>query len=170
MRAIARLAAVRPPPRARASSSETFDIAKRAAELGVRLTRKEMASLWRARNARTNAKITQSEYEALIRERLHTQAERELLNELIVKADERALGQRMLTALDCGGTALFAVVGTQLAGEAGMHVIGATWVGCSRDRHDVHVLGCTMLDHMSRRPFLNGLVWVEVSRVRRPEC
>ena len=71
MRAIARLAAVRPPPRARASSSETFDIAKRAAELGVRLTRKEMASLWRARNARTNAKITQSEYEALIRERLH---------------------------------------------------------------------------------------------------
>ena len=61
---------------------------------------------------------------------MQTQAERELLNELIVKADERALGQRMLTALDFGGTALFAVVGTQLAGEAGMHVIGATWVGC----------------------------------------
>lgn len=40
------------------------------------------------------------------------------------------LGQRMLTFLDFGGKALFAVVGTQVAGEADMNVVGATLVGC----------------------------------------
>ena len=40
------------------------------------------------------------------------------------------LGTKLLMFLDIGGKTLFAVVGTQVAGEAGMNVVGCTLVGC----------------------------------------
>lgn len=39
-------------------------------------------------------------------------------------------GSKLLFALDVGGKTLFAIVGTQMAGEAGMNLVGATLVGC----------------------------------------
>ena len=47
-------------------------------------------------------------------------------------AAERALtGQRMLVWLDYLATGLFATVGTIIAGQAGMNVVGTTLVGAS---------------------------------------
>ena len=40
------------------------------------------------------------------------------------------LGSKMITFLDYAGTALFAILGTQVAGDAGINIIGCSLVGC----------------------------------------
>jgi uncharacterized membrane protein YeiH len=53
-----------------------------------------------------------------------------MLVSFIVKNDEQSIGQRLLLGMDYMATALFAAVGTIIAGQAGMNVVGATFVGC----------------------------------------
>lgn len=47
----------------------------------------------------------------------------------ITKNDEQSAGQRMLLYMDYLATGLFAVVGTIIAGQAGMNIVGTTFVG-----------------------------------------
>jgi uncharacterized membrane protein YeiH len=39
-------------------------------------------------------------------------------------------GSKLVTSLDFMGKGLFAVVGAQVAGDAGMNIVGAALVGC----------------------------------------
>ena len=56
-------------------------------------------------------------------------AERQYLAEFITSSDEHSTGQKVLLFLDYLSTALFALIGAQYAGIAGMNVVGATLVG-----------------------------------------
>ncbi|KAJ1457023.1 hypothetical protein M885DRAFT_144139 [Pelagophyceae sp. CCMP2097] len=118
--------------RALLGSPRHFDVGARAKELGCSLTKKELKAVVREADAAVDGdkKLTEAEYRTLVDEHAHLCAEREVLNDFIVKSDDKSFGQRLLNYMDYGGTALFSLVGTQLAGEAGMHIVGCTWVGC----------------------------------------
>ena len=82
---------------------------------------------------------------ARVRELLETeQHERQALAEFILKSDERTIAQRALTVFDMVGCALFAMVGTLLGGDQGMHVVGATFVGCAASMGGGSVNGILM--------------------------
>ena len=74
--------------------------------------------------------MTRSEFMALVRDTRDEDAEKEALVSFIVKKDENSVGQRTLVGLDYMATGLFASVGTIIAGQAGMNVVGSTLVGC----------------------------------------
>lgn len=85
--------------------------------------------------------------------------ERRVLLELVSAEHVSAsLGQRVLNKLDLLGTALFASVGCQLAGEAGMHVVGATLVGC------VSALGGGTLNNVIFGDTRGGVFWARDPR------
>ena len=106
------------------------DLAARASALGFQLTADEAATLQRAADADGDGCVSAHELRALIERQASAEAEKRAIGEVIVKADEHTIGQRLLLATDFVGTALFAIVGTQLAGQAGMNVVGCTLVGC----------------------------------------
>ena len=112
---------------------EPYDLPARASQLDVRLSPKEMSTL--VEHADTHygdgdGVVTRSEFVALVRDFRDEDAEKEALVSFIVKKDENSPGQRTLLGLDYMATGLFATVGTIIAGQAGMNVVGATLVGC----------------------------------------
>lgn len=108
------------------------DLASRVSELGVPMTQKEMEALATATRSHRHPRAdggSRREFRKLVRSRVEAEAERQALAEIILSADERTPAQQSLRAFDFIGTALFAVSGTLIAGETGMHVVGAAIVG-----------------------------------------
>lgn len=96
----------------------SLDVALRARKLKVDLSPTELS------------RCKQDNFERMVRHAQRRSFERETLVSYISKTDEHTFGQQLLLGLDFLGTALFAIVGTQAAGQAGMNVVGAVLVGC----------------------------------------
>ena len=96
----------------------------------MRLTAKERAFLLHKADVDGDGAISEHEFASLVRGQQLPVLERRTLLELRDQAHVGSLGQQMVVAADFLGTALFSVVGAQIAGQAGMHVVGCTLVGC----------------------------------------
>ena len=76
-----------------------------------------------------DGRINRSNFVALVRTDRDNRDEKEALVNFISKIDENSFGQRMLLYIDFVSTALFAMIGTVIAGQAGMNIVGTTFVG-----------------------------------------
>jgi uncharacterized membrane protein YeiH len=76
--------------------------------------------------------VTMAELQKAGKSALKKQWTRELCLQVVEQPNTKSLqnASKLLAVLDYGGTALFAIVGTQLAGEKDMNLIGCTLVGC----------------------------------------
>jgi hypothetical protein len=107
---------------------KSFDVGERAAELGVRLSQHELDNLY-AELKKGTKKESNAAYVDAVQATASVGAERQYLAEFITSSDEHSTGQKVLLFLDYLSTALFALIGAQYAGIAGMNVVGATLVG-----------------------------------------
>ena len=120
------------------TSGSRFVLAKAEAH-GIRLSATERALIMRDASALggldpcLGETPTELEWEKLVRERAQRQAERTLLLEYVGRVTEHGThwGQWMLRQAGLLGVIFFSITGTHAAGEAGMHVLGATLVGCT---------------------------------------
>lgn len=136
-------------------------LANKAAELGIRLTSSEMASLARQLDCDSDGIVQRSELEAAGKVKLEEQWSREILLGAIEKPQsfQDRMGTKMLDALDYFGTALFACVGVQIAGgEAGMNLVGCTLVGC------VAAMGGGTVNNLLQGNAREGVFWVRNPR------
>jgi uncharacterized membrane protein YeiH len=109
-----------------------YDISKRARELGVALSPSELEGLIASVSCHygdCDGRINRSNFVALVRTDRDNRDEKEALVNFISKIDENSFGQRMLLYIDFVSTALFAMIGTVIAGQAGMNIVGTTFVG-----------------------------------------
>ena len=109
-----------------------YDISKRARELGVALSPSELEGLIAYVSCHfgdCDGRINRSNFVALVRTDRDSRDEKEALVNFISKIDENSFGQRMLLYIDFVSTALFAMIGTVIAGQAGMNIVGTTFVG-----------------------------------------
>lgn len=110
------------------SSSGGVDLLARAESLGIRLTPKERAAF--ADLTGGKGKMSVTEYEDFVRSRTFFTNEQLTLHNIRESVHNDSLGKKMIVAIDYLGTSLFAVVGAEMAGQAGMNVVGCTLVGC----------------------------------------
>ena len=96
----------------------------------MRLTDKERRFLNRVADIDRDGTVSRRDFLAKVRSLQQPTAEREALLEQRERAHDGSLGMKMIVAVDFLGTTLFAVVGAEAAGQAGMHVVGCTLVGC----------------------------------------
>ena len=111
------------------SLPKTFDVEGRARALGVPLSPEECDEV-RGDVKRATPAESRAAYAAAVEAAGRAGDERDFLGSYIVNTGARTPGQRLLEVLDFGSTALFAVIGAQCAGVAGMNVVGACLVGC----------------------------------------
>lgn len=107
---------------------KSFDVGERAGELGVRLSQHELDNLY-AELKKGTKQESNAAYVDAVQATSSVGAERQYLAEFITSSDEHSTGQKVLLFLDYLSTALFALIGAQYAGVAGMNVVGATLVG-----------------------------------------
>ncbi|CAB9499244.1 Membrane [Seminavis robusta] len=114
------------------SSSKRVEIDELSSKHGVRLTQTEQRMLRQQLDSNGDGIITRRELQKAGRKALESQWERELCLQVIEQpvSYTSRMAATFLSVLDYSGTALFAIVGTQLAGEAGMNLVGCTLVGC----------------------------------------
>jgi uncharacterized membrane protein YeiH len=99
---------------------------------GVRLTRDEVGVLRKRLDANGDGKVSMDELLSVGRNNM----EKAWTRELCLSVAETPTSQwgsyktRVIQFLDFGGKALFSVVGTQVAGDVGMNIVGCTFVGC----------------------------------------
>lgn len=121
-----------PARRTHVTKRNTIDVADMASRLGVHLSKDELSLLRKKLDKNKDGVVTRSELYAAGQ----TKLEDRWVRELFLRAIEQPrtvsdrMGDRLVNVLDYGGTALFAVVGTQIAGEVGMNVVGCLLVGC----------------------------------------
>ncbi|KAJ8600415.1 hypothetical protein CTAYLR_001462 [Chrysophaeum taylorii] len=131
------------------------ELVSRVSELGVPMSQREMEALATAtRRARRGDGGSRREFRKMVRERVEAEAERQALAEIILRADERTVAQQLLRAFDYVGTALFAMSGTLVAGEAGMHVVGASLVGCAAS------MGGGTINNIIMGSTAGGVFWI----------
>lgn len=135
-----------------------FDVAARAEALGVAMTETEIRNLKKFARPTGATRLARGDYLAAYVGSSAGGDERAFLAEFIVRSDERSSGQRLLVALDLLGAGLFAVVGAQCAGVAGMNVVGATLVGC------VSGLGGLTLNNLLTGSTAGGVFWMRDPR------
>lgn len=113
-------------------SKKHIEISELSARHGVQLTVTEQRMLRQQLDKDGDGIITKGELQKAGKVALEQQWERELCLQVIEQPVSSAtrMAARFLAILDYSGTALFAIVGTQLAGEAGMNLVGCTLVGC----------------------------------------
>ena len=113
--------------------AEPLNVLARAESHGLRISHTERAFIEQdARKRGTGRVATQLEWASLVRERAERQAEKLLLTEHIGRCTEHGTnaGQAALRQVGLLGVVFFSITGSHAAGEAGMHVLGATLVGC----------------------------------------
>lgn len=112
------------------STKEVEDIAK---SVGVRLTPNELSLLRQKLDIHTDGVITKLHMDKVGQQALKEKATREICLSVVCSNANPldAWGVRVITFFDYAGTALFAVVGTQAAGDCGMNIVGCTLVGCA---------------------------------------
>lgn len=103
-----------------------------AAKHGVRLTKTELMCLRNQLDMNKDGLVSVAEVQKAGKKALEQRWTRELCLSVVERPQSNVeqFGARLLSYLDYFGTALFAVVGTQLAGEKEMNLIGCTLVGC----------------------------------------
>lgn len=74
--------------------------------------------------------LSQKEWRKIISRRSSADEERLTLSDYLTRSHDLHLGQRVLRWTSRLGIGFFALAGAHTAGEAGMHVFGATLVGC----------------------------------------
>ncbi|KAL1521082.1 hypothetical protein AB1Y20_022636 [Prymnesium parvum] len=138
------------------ASPSSFDIVRRANELNVRLSPREIECLLAHCDEMGNrdGKLTHDEFMNLAKKERDDDAERQVLVGFIVKSDEHTVGQRVLQAIDYLSTALFGAVGVIIAGQTGMNVVGTTFVGC------IACLGGGTLNDMMTGNTRQGIFWM----------
>jgi len=104
-------------------------LAERGKALGYNLTIGERELILKESNA-CNGKMTKGDWERLINKQFLQHQERLTLSDYVAKSHDRHLGQQMLKWTSRLGISFFAMTGAHTAGEAGMHAVGATIVGC----------------------------------------
>jgi uncharacterized membrane protein YeiH len=119
-----RSSTVLPPPR-----DELKHIVDRS---GVRLTKDEIQILRQRLDRNGDGKVSMDEFRAVGRDSLESTWARELCLGVTEASTSKwgAFNARLIQFLDYGGKALFAVVGTQVAGDVGMNLVGCVFVGC----------------------------------------
>ena len=97
---------------------------------GVRLTKTELNCLTKQLDVNKDGHVSLAELQKAGKQALAKRWIRELCLGVVEQPHSQAeqFGSRLLKYLDYAGTALFAVVGTQLAGEKNMNLIGCTLV------------------------------------------
>ena len=101
--------------------------------------------------------MTRSEFVAAVRDARDEEAERETLLGFIVRRHDRSLGQRTLLWLDYLATSLFAGIGTIIAGQAGMNIVGCSFVG------GVASMGGGTLNNVLTGNTRGGVFWMKNS-------
>ena len=117
----------------KAKPPRCFDVIAKANSHNLRLSQTERALIERDADALGNSdgKVSEVEWQALVQARAQRHAEKMLLLEYIgrVTEDGTHAGQAALRRAGLLGVIFFSITGTHAAGEAGMHVMGATLVG-----------------------------------------
>jgi uncharacterized membrane protein YeiH len=73
--------------------------------------------------------MTAADWERLVSRRRMVESERSTLSEYLARSHDLHLGQHLLKRTALLGVSFFSLVGAHTAGDAGMHVFGATFVG-----------------------------------------
>jgi len=110
-------------------SQTEIDMKDRARALGVQMTDQEIREAVSTMPMDMYGRITQSLYERWLVEKTQPAAERLALLGILELPHGRDVTRRLLAAADFIGGALYSMTGTIVAGEAGMHVVGAVLVG-----------------------------------------
>jgi uncharacterized membrane protein YeiH len=104
-------------------------LAERGRALGISLSPSERKLIIDAA-ATKNGKMRKSDWEKLVSRRFLEDQERLTLADYLLKSHDVHLGQHLLQWTTRLGISFFAMAGAYTAGEAGMHVVGSTIVGC----------------------------------------
>ena len=103
-----------------------------ATKLGVRLTTEELIVLKEKFDINGDGLFSHDELHTPALVAIEERSAKELFLSVVetpITAADR-IGSKVITLLDYTGTALFAIVGTQVAGNVGMNIIGCGLVGC----------------------------------------
>ncbi|GMH48592.1 hypothetical protein TrLO_g3467 [Triparma laevis f. longispina] len=103
-------------------------LSQRGKKLGFNLTLTERKLI--LKEATKDGGLTAERWEKLVSPRSLASAEQLTLTEYLTKSHDLHLGQSMLKNTARLGVAFFAMTGAHTAGEANMHVMGATLTGC----------------------------------------
>ena len=103
-------------------------LAARGKALGVPLSLEERAFIIK-QAGNCGGKLNADDWQQLIRTRQNADVERLTLSEFLSKSYDLHLGQLLLKYTAWLGISFFSLVGAHTAGEAGMHVVGASFVG-----------------------------------------
>lgn len=121
-----------PPSNPLLANDEPVDVGVVARRLGVRLTQCEQVSLKKKLDRNRDGEVTSRDFTAASQQALEDRTLRELCLQVIEQPTTcvAKLGTRLIKTMDYVGVALFGVVGTQVAGDAGFNIVGCTLVGC----------------------------------------
>lgn len=119
-----------PPLKPRLRKQREIDMTKRARSLGVAMTESEIRAAVSSMPVDMHGRVTPKGYQRWLLDVTQPAKERQALLEFIGKVDEGKSVQLLFAIIDVIGTSLYAALGTIYAGEAGMHVLGATLCGC----------------------------------------
>jgi hypothetical protein len=110
---------------------QAVSLRERAAMLKVRLSDEELLLLAQQIGANQDLRLTRKKLVKYTSQKWEREVEREaFLHAIESPAEEKGmLGKVLLPAVGMIGTASFAVAGTQVAGEAGMNIVGCCFVG-----------------------------------------
>jgi len=108
------------------------DVGEIAQRLGVRLTSCEKELLKKRLDINNDGIVTQSDITAAGQRALEHRTTRELCLQVIEEPTTpiASIGKRVIRLMESVGLALFSIVGTQVAGDAGFNIVGCTLVGC----------------------------------------
>ena len=114
------------------AAEDTIDVGEFAKSLGVRLTTCEKELLKKKLDTNKDGFVTQSDLTAAGQRALEHRTARELCLQVIEEPTTpiASIGKRLIRVMDTVAVALFSVVGTQVAGDAGFNIVGCTLVGC----------------------------------------
>jgi uncharacterized membrane protein YeiH len=118
------------------SSEETeaeqfYGLCERSRIVGVRLTRQEQSLLAESAGGNQDLRVTRKKFILFSQQKWHKDIEREAFLSAIEQPSKEkgTLGRWLLPVIGYVGTASYAIAGTQVAGEAGMNIVGCCFVG-----------------------------------------
>jgi len=114
---------------AEADSESLAFIQGRAAALGMTLSLEERKLIIADADTKGGGHMTTDDWQSLVDRHTRNANERFALGQYILKTIDQYQGQRTLRRVARVGNCFFAITGANVAGEAGMHVIGSTVVG-----------------------------------------
>uniref|UniRef100_A0A7S4NE72 EF-hand domain-containing protein n=1 Tax=Odontella aurita TaxID=265563 RepID=A0A7S4NE72_9STRA len=115
-----------------ADKQDLLDVNLITEQMGVRLTKNELALLSKKFARRKDGKASIAELRKASQNKLDQRATRELCLGMIEQPTTKwdQIGHKFIHFLHFFGSAMFAVVGTQVAGDSGMNIVGCSLVGC----------------------------------------